>query len=67
MKIYFNTIFFNLVPFVIGFFVCYLIGSFVSVSFDPMFWDIGTRLCTAFFSVVWGLAIWLKLVAEGLV
>ena len=67
MTRYFNTIFSNLVPFVMGFFVCYLIGSFVSVSFDPALWDMGVRLCTAFFGVVWGLAIWLKLVAEGLV
>lgn len=67
MKRYFNTIFFNLVPFALGFFVCYLIGSFVSVSFDPVMWTAEARATTAVFGCIWGLAIWMKLEAEGLV
>ena len=66
MNLYVKTIFFNLVPFVVGFFVCYLIGSFVSVAFDPVLWTIEARSLTAFGGFVWGGALWLRLVAEGL-
>lgn len=67
MTRYFNTIFFNLVPFVMGFFVCYLLGSFVSVSFDPVMWSIEARTITTVCGFFWGCAIWLKLMAEELV
>jgi len=67
MKRYFNTLFFTLVPFVLGFAVCYLIGSFISVSFDPMLWTLETRGIMAFFGFTWGCALYCKLMMEGLV
>ena len=67
MQRYFNTLFFTLVPFVLGFFVCYLIGSFVSVSFDPMLWTVEARGMTALGGLAWGCALYCKLMFEGLV
>lgn len=67
MQIYFKTIFVNIVPFIVGYFVCYLVGSFVSVAFDPVMWSIEARTITATCGFFWGCAIWLKLMAEGLV
>ena len=66
MSLYARTIFVNLVPFVLGFFTCYLVGSFVSVSFDPVFWTIEARGVTAVCGFIWGMGIWLKLGIEGL-
>ena len=67
MKRYFNTLFLTLVPFALGFAVCYLIGSFVSVSFDPMLWTLETRSIMSLFGFVWGLALYAKLSIEELV
>lgn len=67
MKRYFNTIFFNLVPFALGFLVCYLIGSFVSVSFDTALWERDTRISVVGGGIAWGVALYMKLHWEGLV
>ena len=67
MHRYFKTLFVTLVPFVLGFFVCYLIGSFVSVSFDPVMWTAEARGMTAFGGFAWGCGLYSKLMFEGLV
>ena len=67
MNLYFKTLFTTLMPFVIGFFTCYLVGSFVSVSFDPVMWTIEARSFTALCGFVWGGGLYCKLMFEGLV
>ena len=67
MKRYFNIMFINTIPFIMGFFVCYLVGSFVSVAFDPVMWSIEARIITATCGFFWGCAIWIRLGVEGLV
>jgi hypothetical protein len=67
MNRYFKTLFFTLVPFVLGFFVCYLLGSFLCVSFDPSVWEPQARGLMAFFGFVWGCGLYCKLMVEGLV
>lgn len=67
MKRYFNTLFFTLVPFALGFFVCYLIGSFVNVSFDPVAWTIEGRAFAALGGFTWGGGLYCKLMFEELV
>ena len=36
MQRYFKTLFITIVPFILSFCVCYLIGSFIEVSFDTV-------------------------------
>lgn len=67
MKRYINTLCATLVPFVVGYFICYLIGSFVSVSFDPMLWTPDARALTALGGFTWGCGLYCKLMFEGLV
>lgn len=67
MTRYLKTLFVTLVPFVLGFFTCYLVGSFVSVSFDPTLWTFESRCMTAVIGYLWGAALYLKLTFEGLV
>lgn len=64
---YFNTLIFTLIPFALGLACAYLIGSFVCVSFDPMFWDYTDRLVTVTGGALWGGALYMKLMFEGLV
>ena len=67
MQRYFNTLFFTLVPFVLGLFSAYLVGSFVCVSFDPSMWDFNDRMTTAGGGILWSVALYMKLTFEGLV
>lgn len=67
MKRYLSTLFFTLVPFTIGMFTAYLVGSFVSVSLDPSLWSPDARLVTAVGGALWGSALYVKLQFEGLV
>lgn len=67
MNLYFKTLFTTLVPFVVGYFTCYLVGSFVSVSFDPTLWTPDARALTAIGGFTWGGGLYCKLMAEGLV
>jgi len=67
MSRYFRTLFFTLVPFALGLFTTYLIGSFVCVSFDPTMWDFNDRMTTAGGGLMWGVALYMKLAFEGLV
>ena len=67
MTRYLKTLFFTLVPFALGLFTAYLVGSFVCVSFDPNMWDFNDRMTTAGGGLMWGLALYMKLAFEGLV
>lgn len=64
---YFKTLFITIVPFVLAFFLCYLIGSFVEVAFDTALWDKDTRMTTVAGGILWGIALYVKLMFEGLV
>ena len=64
---YFKTLFITIVPFVLAFFLCYLIGSFVEVAFDTALWDKDTRMTTVAGGIGWGIALYMKLYWEGLV
>lgn len=67
MNLYFKTLFTTLMPFAIGFFACYLVGSFVSVSLDPMLWTFETRTMCSVIGFLWGGGLYCKLMFEGLV
>ena len=64
---YFKTLFITLVPFVLGFVVCYLVGSFIEVSFDTVLWERDTRIGAVIGGFVWGFALYMKLFWEELV
>lgn len=67
MKLYFKTIFTTAVPFVVTMFFAYLIGSFLSVSFNPVEWTLDMRCLMAIFGLGFGIMLWLKLSFERLV
>lgn len=67
MKMYFKAIAVTIVPFVVAMFMFYLIGSFLSVSFDPADWTLEMRSLMAIFGGVFGGAMYLKLQLERLV
>lgn len=67
MKLYFKSIAVTIVPFVVSMFCFYLIGSFLSVSFDPAEWTLEMRSLMSIFGGVFGFAIYLKLELERLV
>ena len=67
MQRYFKTLFLTLVPFALSFCVCYLLGSFMEVSFDTALWERDTRIGTVIVSFVWGFALYMKLFWEELV
>jgi hypothetical protein len=60
----FITVARTVMPFVVTFFISYLIGSFVSVSWDPQTWDLNTRIFMTTFGVMFGVALWLRIQAE---
>lgn len=64
---YFKTIFTTTTPFIITLFFAYLIGSFLSVAWNPAEWTIDMRILMSEFGVCFGLALYLKLFYEGLV
>jgi len=66
MKMYFKSIAVTIVPFVVSMFMFYLIGSFLSVSFDPAEWTLEMRSLMAIFGGVFGGAMYLKLQLERL-
>ena len=67
MKLYFKSIAVTIVPFVVSMFMFYLVGSFLSVSFDPAEWTLEMRSLMAIFGGVFGWAMYLKLQLENLV
>ena len=67
MTQYFRTIFVTIMPFVTTLFFAYLIGSFLSVSFNPAEWTIDMRMLMSEFGVAFGGALLLKLRSERLV
>jgi hypothetical protein len=67
MKLYFKSIAVTIVPFVVSMFMFYLVGSFLSVSFDPAEWTLEMRSLMAIFGGVFGGAMYLKLQLENLV
>lgn len=50
-----------LMPFAVTYFMFYLIGSFVSVSFDPTIWTPECRIICSVFGFAWGVALLTKL------
>ena len=66
MKMYFKAIAVTLVPFMVSMLFFYLIGSFLSVSFDPADWTLDMRALMAIFGGVFGLGMYTKLQLENL-
>jgi hypothetical protein len=61
MKQYFKIIFATSMPFVVAFFASYLVGSFISVSWDPSGWTLDLREFMAIAGTCFGYALHLKL------
>lgn len=61
MKQYFKIIFAVVTPFVIALFASYLVGSFISVSWDPANWTLDLREYMAVVGTCFGYALHLKL------
>lgn len=59
-----KTIHQSLTPIAVGLFLFYLIGSFISVSFNPIDWSMECRIVTTVFGFIFGLAIEMKLVSS---
>ncbi len=51
----------TLLPFAVTFFVMYLVGSFVSVSWDTATWSWELRVLMATFGITFGFALWMRL------
>ena len=64
MKEYFATIGVTLIPFAVTMFCCYLIGSFISVSFNPALWTMEMRILMALVGVMFGGALCVKVGGE---
>jgi len=60
MKEYFATIGVTLIPFAVTMFCCYLIGSFISMSFDPAMWTEQMRMFMSLVGVVFGGALYAR-------
>ena len=67
MSRYFKTIFVTVVPFVVTLFVAYLIGSFISIAWNPAEWTMDMRILMPEFGVAFGGALYMKLRSELLV
>ena len=65
MKEYFATIGVTLIPFAVSMFCCYLIGSFISLSFSPELWTMEMRMFMSLVGVVFGVGLYAKV--EGTV
>lgn len=63
MKNYFAVIGFAIIPFVLGMFTAYLVGSFINVSFDPALWEHDSRVFMSIVGLCAGVALYLKLLA----
>ena len=48
-------------PFVVSCAICYLIGSFISVSFDPANWTMDCRIFMSLCGVAFGFAMLMKI------
>ena len=66
MKLYFKTIFVNIMPFAIMLCAAYLIGSFVNTSWNPIDWERDARLITSIWGIGFGFALHVRLHFEGL-
>lgn len=54
-----------LIPFISGFFCLYLVGSFISVSFDPSQWTETLRIVMCIQGAALGLALWVNFMIRG--
>lgn len=61
MNTYFKTIFTTVTPFIVTFACAYLVGSFISVSWDPMNWTLELREYMTVLGTCFGYALYLKL------
>ena len=60
MKEYFATIGVTLIPFAVTMFCCYLIGSFISLSFSPELWTMEMRMFMSLVGVAFGGALYAR-------
>ncbi len=60
MKEYFATIGLTLIPFAVAMVCCYLIGSFISLSFDPSLWTEQMRMFMSLVGIVFGGGLYAK-------
>ena len=66
MKRYFKTIFVTATPFCVTLFFAYLIGSFLSVSWNPAEWTADMRILMTEFGMAFGGALYMRLHWERL-
>ena len=67
MTRFFKTIFFTVAPFAVTLFIAYLIGSFISIAWNPAEWEMDMRILMSEFGVAFGGALYMKLRSEMLV
>lgn len=63
---YFKCLSLTCIPFVITMFMSYLIGSFISASWNPEIWTLDTRIYMSFVGMCFGYAVYCKLSHENL-
>ena len=63
---YIKTLGFTILPFVLGAVLSYLVGSFVCATFDSTAWEMQYRLAVVAGSLLAGIALYARLVWEGL-
>lgn len=61
-----KTIALTLLPFVVTLAFFYLIGSFISVSFNPAEWSMECRILTTTFGFIFGLMVAHKLESDNI-
>lgn len=61
-----KTIALTLLPFVVTLAFFYLIGSFISVSFNPAEWSMECRILTTMFGFIFGLMVENKLESDNI-
>lgn len=66
MKLYFKTICSTVIPFIVGMFGAYLIGSFMNASLTPIEWTIESRQFMSVAGLIFGFALYVRLNIEGL-
>ena len=64
---YFKCLSLTCIPFVMTMFMSYLIGSFISASWNPELWTLDARVYMSILGACFGYAVYLKLSHENLV
>jgi len=63
---YFKCLSLTCIPFVVTLFMSYLIGSFISASWNPELWNVDMRVYMSIFGLCFGYAVYTKLKLENL-